>query len=239
MSVILESITKTFDDRTGRAAASRRWTECPWRCTRGTGHAAGAVGLRQDHGPSDDRRLRDANRRPDPDRRNDVSTLPPHARNTAMVFQSYAIFPHLTVAQNVAFAWRCAASVRRRSPPASAPCWNWWNWPGCSIGRPSSSPAASSSGGAGSGHRDGARVLLFDEPLSNLDAKLREQMRSEVRRLQRRLTITSVYVTHDQRSHGPLGSHRGDGVGARPASCRTVRDLCHPTNRFVADFIGR
>ena len=84
------------------------------------------------------------------------------------------------------------------------------------------------------------RVLLFDEPLSNLDAKLREQMRSEVRRLQRRLNITSVYVTHDQAEAMALSDRIVVMESGRVQQVAEPFEIyAHPTNRFVADFIGR
>jgi iron(III) transport system ATP-binding protein len=84
------------------------------------------------------------------------------------------------------------------------------------------------------------RVLLFDEPLSNLDAKLREQMRAEVRRLQRRLNITGVYVTHDQAEAMALSDRIVVMESGRVQQVAEPFEIyAHPTNRFVADFIGR
>ena len=171
----------------------------------------------------------------------DVSRQPPHARNAAMVFQSYAIFPHLSVARNVAFGLEMrglprdaiAARVRavlelvelseleHRSPEQLS---------GGQQQRVALARAIVTE----------PRVLLFDEPLSNLDAKLREQMRLEIRKLQRRLGITSVYVTHDQAEAMALSDRvvvmnagRVQQVGEPFAI------YAHPDNRFVADFIGR
>src|SRR5690554_5694690 len=170
-----------------------------------------------------------------------VDRLAPNVRDTAMVFQSYAIFPHLDVYENVAFGLRMGrapeAEVRER------------------VGRVLElvglsgleRRAPSQLSGGQQQHVALARcivlephVLLFDEPLSNLDAKLREQMRVEVRELQQRLGVTSVYVTHDQAEAMALSDlvvvmNTGRIVQAAPP--REV--YSRPNSRFVADFIGK
>ena len=171
----------------------------------------------------------------------DVSRQPPHSRNAAMVFQSYAIFPHLTVAQNVAFGLEMRglpreaiatrvrdvlglvelAELEHRSPEQLS---------GGQQQRVALARAIVTE----------PRVLLFDEPLSNLDAKLREQMRGEIRKLQRRLGITSVYVTHDQAEAMALSDRvviMDAGRVQQVGEPFTI--YAHPANRFVADFIGR
>jgi iron(III) transport system ATP-binding protein len=171
----------------------------------------------------------------------DVTHQPPHLRNTAMVFQSYAIFPHLTVAQNVAFGLemrglgRNAVTVRVRDILELVEL----------AGLEHRSPEQLSGGqqqrvALARAIITEPRVLLFDEPLSNLDAKLREQMRGEVRKLQRRLGITSVYVTHDQAEAMALSDrvvvmHAGRVQQVGPP----LEIYARPANRFVADFIGR
>jgi iron(III) transport system ATP-binding protein len=171
----------------------------------------------------------------------DVSRLPPHARNTAMVFQSYAIFPHLTVAENVAFG------LQMRGLPHAAMASRVQailELVGL-VGLERRSPEQLSGGqqqrvALARAIITEPRVLLFDEPLSNLDAKLREQMRGEVRKLQRRLGITSLYVTHDQAEAMALS----DRIVVMDAG-RVQQDgppleiYARPANRFVADFIGR
>ena len=124
--------------------------------------------------------------------------MPPEKRNVGMVFQSYAVWPHMTVFANVAYP------LKMRGPPAGAAC------EGGAGARP---PAPVGAGGAASAQLSGGQQqrvavaralvaeparLLLDEPLSNLDAKLRERMRFEIKDVQRRLGLTVVYVTHDQ-----------------------------------------
>jgi iron(III) transport system ATP-binding protein len=171
----------------------------------------------------------------------DVTHQPPHLRNTAMVFQSYAIFPHLTVAQNVAFGLemrgvgRDAVAARVRDILELVEL----------AGLEHRSPEQLSGGqqqrvALARAIITEPRVLLFDEPLSNLDAKLREQMRGEVRKLQKRLGITSVYVTHDQAEAMALSDqvvvmHAGRVQQVGPP----LEIYARPANRFVADFIGR
>ncbi|MCL6499952.1 MAG: ABC transporter ATP-binding protein, partial [Firmicutes bacterium] len=129
----------------------------------------------------------------------DVTDLPAARRGVTMVFQSYALFPHLTVFENVAYGLRAqrlpAAEVRRRTLEALE-----------LVGLPETAQRYPAQLSGGQQQRVALaralvmqpRVLLFDEPLSNLDAKLRRRVRAEIRMLQQRLGITSVYVTHDQ-----------------------------------------
>ena len=171
----------------------------------------------------------------------DVSRLPPHARNTAMVFQSYAIFPHLTVQQNVAFGLEMRGMPRGQIVSRVQ---NILELVGL-TGLEHRSPEQLSGGqqqrvALARAIITEPRVLLFDEPLSNLDAKLREQMRGEVRNLQRRLAITSIYVTHDQAEAMALSDRivvmeagRLEQEGA------PLEIYARPASRFVADFIGR
>jgi iron(III) transport system ATP-binding protein len=125
--------------------------------------------------------------------------VPPHRRNIGMVFQSYAIWPHMTVIENVAYALegqRMSRAERRKLAMAALDT--------VRLAHLADRPAPRLSGGqqqrvaiarAVVGH---PQVLLFDEPLSNLDARLRAEMRVELRRIQRRIGLSSVYVTHDQ-----------------------------------------
>ena len=170
-----------------------------------------------------------------------VTHLPPNARDTAMVFQSYALFPHLDVFENVAFGLRvrglAEVEVRQRVEEAL-------DLVGLAgLGR--RSPDQLSGGqqqrvALARAVVTRPRVLLLDEPLSNLDAKLREQMRVELRRIQRALGITTVYVTHDQVEAMTLADRiavldRGQVQQLAPP----VEVYARPANPFVAAFVGK
>jgi iron(III) transport system ATP-binding protein len=170
-----------------------------------------------------------------------VTELPPNRRDASMVFQSYALFPHLDVFENVAFGLRVRgvaspeldervgaalalvglAGLARRSPDQLS---------GGQQQRVALARAVVTQ----------PRLLLLDEPLSNLDAKLREQMRVELRRIQRELGITAVYVTHDQVEAMTLADrivvmHRGRVQQVAPPAELYAR----PANPFVAEFVGK
>jgi putative spermidine/putrescine transport system ATP-binding protein len=171
----------------------------------------------------------------------DVTLLPPWRRNAGMVFQSYALFPHMTVAQNVAFGLEMRklprADIERRVEEVLA------------LVR------LSGYGGRLPRQLSGGQqqrvalaralairpdVLLLDEPLSNLDAKLRQEVRVEIRELQRQLGLTTVMVTHDQEEALTMADRL---VVMNEGSVRQVgsqRDLYErPADRFVAGFVGR
>ena len=173
----------------------------------------------------------------------DVTAVPPQQRGTAMVFQSYALWPHMTVFDNVAYGLRLkrvpgpshrpararrarARGDRRRGDDARR------------------KPAALSGGQQQRVALARAivvepRVLLLDEPLSNLDAKIRQRLRVEVRRLQRRVGITTIYVTHDQEEALAIADHvvlMNRGVVAQAGTPEQV--YLEPASEFVADFLG-
>ncbi|WP_100447623.1 ABC transporter ATP-binding protein [Glycomyces xiaoerkulensis] len=170
----------------------------------------------------------------------DVSNLPPKSRDIAMVFQNYALYPHMSVFDNMAFALKLRrmpkAEIKRRVDDA-AKLLDLEDY----LNR---KPKALSGGqrqrvAMGRAIVREPQVFLMDEPLSNLDAKLRVQTRSQIASLQKRLGITTVYVTHDQVEAMTMG-HRiavlKDGVLQQ---CDTPRVLYEtPTNMFVAGFIG-
>ncbi len=169
-----------------------------------------------------------------------VNDKAPRDRNLSMVFQNYALYPHLTVFENIAFPLRLHkmddAEVRRRVTSAADVL---------ELHEHLERKPANLSGGQRQRVAMGraivreAEAFLFDEPLSNLDAKLRGQMRTEIARLQRRLGITTVYVTHDQTEAMTLGDRvcvLRKGVIQQVASPRELYD--QPVNLFVAGFIG-
>jgi len=170
----------------------------------------------------------------------DVTDLPAYARDVSMVFQSYALFPHLTVFDNVAYGLRIlrrdAAEVRRTVAEVLG-------LTGLD-GLEGRAPAALSGGqqqrvALARGLALQPRVLLFDEPLSNLDAKLRKRMRAEIRELQQRLGITALYVTHDQAEALAISDRIAVMAEGRIHQLGTPAEVYRrPATRFVADFIG-
>jgi multiple sugar transport system ATP-binding protein len=170
----------------------------------------------------------------------DVTALPPQERDIAMVFQTYALYPHMTVRQNLAFGLRMRgagreATDRRVEEAARALALE------PVLGR---KPAQLSGGqrqrvALGRAIVREPKVFLFDEPLSNLDAKLRVETRAELARLHRRLAATVVYVTHDQEEAMTLGSRVAvmrDGFLQQVAPPMEL--YRRPANRFVAGFVG-
>jgi multiple sugar transport system ATP-binding protein len=170
----------------------------------------------------------------------DVTNIPPKDRDIAMVFQNYALYPHMTVAENMGFALKIAgvAKEERASRVLEAaklldlePYLN-------------RKPKALSGGqrqrvAMGRAIVRKPQVFLMDEPLSNLDAKLRVQTRTQIASLQRRLGVTTVYVTHDQVEAMTMGDRVAvlkDGVLQQVASPRELYET--PKNVFVAGFIG-
>lgn len=169
-----------------------------------------------------------------------ANDLAPSARGAAMVFQNYALYPHMTVRDNMAFSLK----LRRAPKPEIAD----------RVARASEIlglnalldryPRALSGGqrqrvAMGRAIVRDPRVFLFDEPLSNLDAKLRVQMRTEIKALHQRLRTTSIYVTHDQVEAMTLADRivvMHDGIVEQIGSPLALYD--HPANLFVAGFIG-
>ncbi|PNE35993.1 MULTISPECIES: ABC transporter ATP-binding protein [Streptomyces] len=170
----------------------------------------------------------------------DVTHLPPKDRDIAMVFQNYALYPHMTVADNMGFALKIAgvpkAEIRQKVEDA-AKILDLTEY----LGR---KPKALSGGqrqrvAMGRAIVREPQVFLMDEPLSNLDAKLRVQTRTQIAGLQRRLGITTVYVTHDQVEAMTMGDRVAvlkDGLLQQVDSPRNMYD--RPANLFVAGFIG-
>ena len=171
----------------------------------------------------------------------DVSRRTPDKREMGMVFQSYALFPHLSVFENVAYGLR----LRRRSGAALREAVDRTlelvNLRGLGSRRPSELSGGQQQRVAlARAMAIEPRVLLFDEPLSNLDAKLRVALRTEIRRIQQQLGITSIYVTHDQSEAMALSDVVVVMNAGRVEQAGSPDEVYRrPTNRFVADFIGR
>jgi len=172
------------------------------------------------------------------DRRVDV--LPAYLRNTAMVFQDYALFPHMSVFSNVAYGLRIRGvrpeEIKRRVNEALELVQL--------AGMGNRFPAQLSGGQQQRVALARALViqpdaLLLDEPLSNLDAKLREAVRSELRDIQQRIGITSIYVTHDQEEAFSLSDTVVVMNAGKVQQVGTPEDIYYrPANRFVAEFVG-
>jgi putative spermidine/putrescine transport system ATP-binding protein len=171
----------------------------------------------------------------------DVTALPPFRRNMGLVFQNYALFPHMDVAANVAFGleMRSVSSAERARLVAEA--LRLVRLEGYERRRP-----RELSGGQQQRVALARAlvirpdVLLLDESLSNLDAKLREQMRLEIREIQRKLAITTVFVTHDQVEALSMCDRVAVMDSGRVSQVGTPEDLYErPANRFVAGFVGR
>lgn len=170
----------------------------------------------------------------------DVTDLPSKLRDIAMVFQSYALYPHMTVAENMAFSLKLRGEKKQITDERvkrAAMILNLTQF----LDR---KPAALSGGqrqrvAMGRAMVRDPAVFLFDEPLSNLDAKLRVAMRSEIKSLHNRLKTTTVYVTHDQVEAMTMADRivvMRDGIIEQVGTPLELYD--HPANVFVAEFIG-
>jgi iron(III) transport system ATP-binding protein len=170
----------------------------------------------------------------------DVAALPPWQRNIGMVFQNYALWPHLTVAQNVAFGLEERRWPRARIQARVQEMLDLVGLKGYDDRRP---------GQLSGGQQQRVaiartlaiepRVLLLDEPLSNLDAKLRASTGLELKRLQRRLGITTIFVTHDQQEAMTIADRLAvldQGAIRQVGTPRELYDA--PIDRFVAEFVG-
>ena len=169
-----------------------------------------------------------------------VNDLPAHARSTRTVFQSYALFPHMTVFENVAFGLRATGVPRREISGRVEEALELVGLTGLGIRQ-----AGQLSGGQqqrvafARALITKPEVLLLDEPLSNLDAKLRIQMRLEIRRIQQELGITTIYVTHDQEEAMSLSDHVVVMNAGRIEQQGPAHEIYEqPVSRFVANFIG-
>ncbi len=171
----------------------------------------------------------------------DMVVVPPNKRPMSMVFQSYALFPHLSVRENVAYGLKLQKISKSEMVEATDVAL-------ASMNLTSMEDRAPAQLSGGQQQRVALaramvvrpKVLLFDEPLSNLDAKLRVKMRLEIRRMQRRLGITSVYVTHDQSEAMAMSDRIVVMNQGRIEQAATPSEIyLHPSSMFVADFVGR
>jgi spermidine/putrescine transport system ATP-binding protein len=170
----------------------------------------------------------------------DVTEEPPYRRNVNQVFQSYALFPHLTVAENIAFGLKMKGASKSDIETKVKQ--------GIELvslqGKEGNKPGALSGGQRQRVALARAivcepKVLLLDEPLSALDAKLRQQMQTELKQLQKRLGITFIFVTHDQEEALTMSDRIAIVNKGRIEQLGTADEIYHrPKTRFVAEFIG-
>jgi len=169
-----------------------------------------------------------------------VNHLPPKDRDIAMVFQNYALYPHMTVFENMAFGLKLRGYSPREIEGRVRDAAQILGIESLLQRRPKElSGGERQRVAVGRAIVRRPLVFLFDEPLSNLDAKMRVQMRTEIRKLHLRLQTTMIYVTHDQTEAMTMGDRivvLSKGVVQQVADPLTIYE--HPTNRFVASFIG-
>jgi iron(III) transport system ATP-binding protein len=169
-----------------------------------------------------------------------VSGIPPYERNIGMVFQNYALWPHMTIFDNVAYGLKLKKVPRSEITGKVNHAFKLVNLTGLESRYP---------GQLSGGQQQRVAlaralvlnpdVLLLDEPLSNLDAKIRIQVRAEIRKLQKELAVTAIYVTHDQEEALTLSDRIAVLNQGKIQQLGTPRDLYgKPANAFVADFIG-
>jgi iron(III) transport system ATP-binding protein len=170
-----------------------------------------------------------------------INEQPPHKRDMAMVFQSYAIFPHLDVFENTAYGLNVQRRPKQEIAERVARVLDLVELTGLEKRAPNQLSGGQQQRVAlARALIMEPKVLLMDEPLSNLDAKLRDQMRTEIRRIQQQLGITSIYVTHDQIEAMTLSDRIVVMNQGEIEQIGTPLELYrHPRTRFVAGFIGR
>ncbi|MBJ7383314.1 MAG: ABC transporter ATP-binding protein, partial [Mycolicibacterium sp.] len=170
----------------------------------------------------------------------DVTHLQPRERDVAMVFQNYALYPHLTVRENIAFPLRASKTPRAEAIARADEVGE-----SLGLGKLMARKPKDLSGGQQQRVAIGRAIIrqpsvfLFDEPLSNLDAKLRVETRTELLQIQRKLGITSLYVTHDQEEAMTLSDRMVVMRDGRAAQVGTPLEVYGaPVDSFVASFVG-
>jgi putative spermidine/putrescine transport system ATP-binding protein len=170
----------------------------------------------------------------------EIILKPPHLRNVGMVFQSYALFPHMSVAANVGFPLKLRKAARSEIDTRVAEALATVQLDGYGERRISQLSGGQKQRVAlARAIVFSPRILLMDEPLSALDKKLREHMQIELRHLHEKLGMTTVYVTHDQREALTMSDRIAVINHGRLMQLDTPREIYdRPANRFVADFLG-
>ncbi|MGX9962608.1 ABC transporter ATP-binding protein [Roseomonas sp. F4] len=171
----------------------------------------------------------------------DITELPPHRRDMGIVFQNYALFPHMTVAQNLAFGLEMRGVARADIAQRVRRALEMVRLPGFDDRRPRQLSGGQQQRVAlARALIVEPSILLLDEPLSNLDANLREEMRVEIRDIQKRLGITAVFVTHDQAEALAICDRIALMRSGRLEQFGAPTDIYErPANAFVAGFVGR
>ena len=171
----------------------------------------------------------------------DVTNVPANKRDMGMVFQAYSLFPHLTVLDNVAFGLKMRGKAKTRAHFSRPPtCWTW-----SACRRTQHKYASELSGGQqqrvalARALAIQPRVLLLDEPLSALDAKVRTQLRDEIRRVQLEVGTTTLFVTHDQEEALAVADRVGVMSQGKLEQLAAPAELyANPATPFVAEFVG-
>ena len=242
ISIRLDRVSKRFDHTVKGEVYAVREVSLAVAAGRAA-DAARSLGLRQVDDPAHDRGLRGAGRGHDlRSSGQDVTHVLPNRRGIGFVFQNYALFPHLTVFENVAYGLRVQG--RDEAEPRRARSSEVLELVG--LAKYDRQQPHQLSGGEQQRVALARavvfqpKVLLFDEPLSNLDAKLRVEMREQIRSLQKRIGITTVYVTHDQEEAMAISDRIAVMERGAVVQDGTAQDLYYrPATEFVARFIGR
>ena len=168
-----------------------------------------------------------------------ITPLPPRARGAGMVFQTYALWPHMSVTKNVAYGLEVRGVARSEINQRVEQALKLVKLDGLGERRPTQLSGGQQQRVAlARALVIEPKVLLLDEPLSNLDARLRDEMREEIRRLHQETGLTMVYVTHDQKEALALADRLAVMDRGKPVRSPTARVYRRPTTRFVAGFLG-